>query len=149
MKLKQKGIIKMKKYAIYARSATDIGQIEEQIHDCEEYIKNVGGEVVAIYRDVGASGINNLRYSYRKMIEDAVQNKFDAIIAEDISRLSRNIEDTTYLHIFCKIHEILLVTLDEGEIGDVDIESNSWIKNVFITDKRKMGKPQIPNKNGT
>jgi len=50
---------------------------------------------VEIYADEGITGILDYkRDGFMKMMQDAIQNKFDMIITKSISRFGRNTVDT-------------------------------------------------------
>jgi site-specific DNA recombinase len=79
--------------AIYARYSTDkqrAESLEDQYHVCEQVAKREGFKVIAKFGDKEISGGTADRKGYQDMLESARADKFDILIAEDISRLWRN-----------------------------------------------------------
>lgn len=82
--------------AIYARQSLDVQEgIARQISKCRTLATNNGWSVVEIYEDndTSASKTRGARTAWNKMLEDAKQQKFDAVIAVDVDRLLRRIDD--------------------------------------------------------
>lgn len=80
------------KAAIYARYSTDKqseSSIEDQLRVCERLAKQHDFEVVAQFTDAAISGGTTTRPGYQAMLDAARRHEFDAIIAEDTSRLWR------------------------------------------------------------
>lgn len=78
--------------AIYARYSTNMqseSSLEDQLRVCERLAKQHGFEVVAQFTDAAISGGTANRPGYQSMLDAARRHKFDAIIAEDTSRLWR------------------------------------------------------------
>ena len=88
------------KVAVYCRVSTDkedqANSFESQKSYFEEYVeKQSGWELYRIYADEGISGTSTRkRTQFIKMIHDAYEGKFQRIITKEISRFSRNTEDT-------------------------------------------------------
>jgi site-specific DNA recombinase len=82
--------------AIYARYSTDLQRkesIEDQHRVCERLAERHGFEVVARFSDAAISGGTTQRPGYQEMLKAARCRGFDAIIAEDTSRLWRNLAE--------------------------------------------------------
>ena len=88
------------KVAVYCRVSTDkedqANSFESQKRFFEDYVeKQPGLELYRIYADEGISGTSTKkRTQFNKMIDDAHEGKFRRIITKEISRFSRNTEDT-------------------------------------------------------
>ena len=88
------------KVAIYCRVSTDkedqANSFESQKSYFEEYVeKQPGWELYRIYADEGISGTSTKkRTQFVRMINDAYEGRFQTIITKEISRFSRNTEDT-------------------------------------------------------
>lgn len=89
-----------KRIAIYSRKSKFTGKgesIENQIELCRQYIRIHDGdkaaEQVLIYEDEGFSGGNLERPQFKKMMADAKEGEFFAIIVYRLDRISRNIGD--------------------------------------------------------
>jgi site-specific DNA recombinase len=93
-------ITKMLRAAYYARYSTD-GQeadsIDRQFMVCETLAKREGFVHLAHHRfsDPETSGGTPRRVGYAAMLAAAVRGEFDVLVAEDISRLWRNMEMQT------------------------------------------------------
>ncbi len=83
--------------AIYARYSSD-GQreasIEDQARNCEGYAKRQDWKIVARYADKAISGSVTDRPQYQQMLRDAKTKKFDILLVDDLSRLSRDQVET-------------------------------------------------------
>ncbi len=90
----------MKRTVFYARVSTDsdiqLHSLKIQREFFKNYIKqNPNYMFCGEYIDEGISGTSlKKRKSFNKMINDAMQHKFDLILVKDISRFSRNTLDT-------------------------------------------------------
>ena len=86
--------------AIYSRKSRFTGKgdsVGNQVELCKEYIRLHYGEELAekalVYEDEGFSGGNLNRPDYKRMMSDAKNHKFKAIIVYRLDRISRNISD--------------------------------------------------------
>ncbi|RKD28168.1 recombinase family protein [Lacrimispora algidixylanolytica] len=107
-------------FAIYSRKSKFTGKgesIGNQIELCRQYISAHYGSDFAqqayVYEDEGFSGGNLDRPQFKKMMQEAKQDKFTAIVCYRLDRISRNIgdfanliEDLNQMHIsFISIKE--------------------------------------------
>lgn len=88
------------KIAIYSRKSKFTGKgesIENQIELCRQYIhihfSDIKDEDILIYEDEGFSGGNTERPQFKKMMKDARDHNFSAIVCYRLDRISRNIGD--------------------------------------------------------
>ncbi|WP_017413933.1 recombinase family protein [Clostridium tunisiense] len=84
------------KAAIYARKsvATEKGEsIDNQIQLCKEYGSRLGIKEFIIYKDEGFSGGNINRPSFKNMMKDAKEKKFNVLICYRLDRISRSVAD--------------------------------------------------------
>lgn len=86
--------------AVYSRKSKFTGKgesIGNQVELCKEYIgMHYGAEArerILIYEDEGFSGKNLNRPDFKRMMEDAKEQKFKAIVVYRLDRISRNISD--------------------------------------------------------
>ena len=88
------------KVAVYCRVSTDkedqSNSFESQKSYFEDYVQRQHGwELYQIYADEGISGTSTKkRTQFVRMINDAYEGRFQMIITKEISRFSRNTEDT-------------------------------------------------------
>ena len=101
--------------AIYARYSTDLQRaesIEDQIRVCEGIAERHGMRVVERFDDKGISGGTTVRPGYQRMLAAVRRGEFDAVIAEDTSRLWRSMaEQSPRLAELCDLG-VHVVTLD-------------------------------------
>lgn len=84
------------KAAIYSRKSkfTEKGDsIENQIHMCIQYARNIGIDDYEIYEDEGFSGGNTNRPKFQKLMRDIKAKKFTHLICYRLDRISRNVAD--------------------------------------------------------
>ena len=88
------------KIAIYSRKSRFTGKgesIENQIELCRKYIHihftDIKDEDILIYEDEGFSGGNTERPQFKKMMKDAREHNFSAVVCYRLDRISRNIGD--------------------------------------------------------
>ncbi len=105
--------------AIYARFSSDNQNpksINDQYRKCEEHIESVFGTTTKVlyYKDEAISGSNSNRPDYQRMICDGIDQKFKALIIDDLSRLSRDtLESHRVLKEF-KFHGIRIIAAADG-----------------------------------
>ncbi|MCT4606809.1 MAG: recombinase family protein [Marinisporobacter sp.] len=88
------------KAAIYSRKSKFTGKgdsVENQVQMCKEYAKMHGITDYIIYEDEGFSGGTTNRPMFQKMLQDAIEKKFDMLICYRLDRISRNIADFAHL----------------------------------------------------
>ncbi len=84
------------KAALYARYSTDLQRresIADQLRTCERLAERHGFTVVLRFNDEAISGGTTQRPGYQSMLSAARRHEFDAVIAEDTSRLWRNLAE--------------------------------------------------------
>ncbi len=83
--------------AIYARHSTDKQETstQDQIRRCREYCSVKGYHVADVFFDEGISGSHLAnRPGIGALLVAALDGKFEGVIAEDLSRISRDQADT-------------------------------------------------------
>ena len=84
------------KACLYARYSTEMqseASIDDQLRVTERLAKQHGFEVIAHFSDAAISGGTATRPGYQAMLEAARRREFDVIVAEDTSRLWRNLAE--------------------------------------------------------
>jgi DNA invertase Pin-like site-specific DNA recombinase len=123
--------------AIYARYSSDLqrdASIEDQVRSCKERIEKEGWALTATYTDHAISGSVRLRPGYQKLLEDAREGLFDAVIAEALDRLSRDQEDLAGLYKQLTFAGIRLITLAEGEVSELHVGLKGTMNALFLKD---------------
>ena len=80
------------KTAIYIRVAAkpqDDIVVQHQRDGLTKYAKDNGLEIVQAYEDIGFSGLDLNRPSYKRLEADYADGKFETVLVTDVSRLSR------------------------------------------------------------
>ena len=88
------------KVAIYARYSSDNqrdASIADQLRICGEYAARQGWIVVQEFTDHAISGATLLRSGFQALMRDALNGRFDIVLAEALDRFSRDQEDTAGL----------------------------------------------------
>jgi site-specific DNA recombinase len=80
-------------YARYSSEKQSGESIEDQHRVCARLAERHGFTVVECFSDAAISGGTSARPAYQRMLTAARQGAFDAIIAEDTSRLWRNLAE--------------------------------------------------------
>ncbi len=85
----------MKRVALYVRVSTDDQNLENQVQQLTMVCKQRGWTVTECYSDHGISGSKgrDKRPGFRKLCTDAVNGKFDMVVAWSVDRLSRSLQD--------------------------------------------------------
>ena len=86
------------KVAIYARYSSDNqreASIADQLRVCRELAARQGWTVVEEFTDHAISGATLLRSGFQALMRDALNQRFDVVLAEALDRFSRDQEDTS------------------------------------------------------
>lgn len=78
---------------VYARYSSDrqrAESIEDQLRVCGDYCKSQGYEVVDTYTDAAMSGTNDRRPGFQRMIDDAKQGRWSAVVVYKLDRFARD-----------------------------------------------------------
>ena len=123
--------------AIYARYSSDNqrdASIEDQVRQCRARIEQEQWQLGEVYSDHAISGATTLRPGYQKMLEDARAGRFDVLVAEALDRLSRDQENIAGLFKQLCFAGVRLVTLSEGEIGELHVGLKGTMNALFLKD---------------
>ncbi|WP_082824785.1 recombinase family protein [Thalassospira lucentensis] len=122
---------------IYARHSTDKQgtSSEDQIHRCQEFCRFKGYDVVKVYRDEAMSGahIEN-RPGINALLIGALDGRFDVVIAEDLSRISRDQADTANFFKKMIFLGVPVETVSEGLINELHIGFKSTLNALYLRD---------------
>ncbi|MBS8275594.1 recombinase family protein [Thalassospira tepidiphila] len=122
---------------IYARHSTDKQgtSSEDQIRRCQEFCRFKGYDVVKIYRDEALSGahIEN-RPGINALFIGALDGRFDVVIAEDLSRISRDQADTANFFKKMIFLGVPVETVSEGLINELHIGLKSTMNALYLKD---------------
>jgi DNA invertase Pin-like site-specific DNA recombinase len=127
----------MTRAVIYARYSSDNqrdASIEDQVRQCRARIEQEQWQLGEVYSDHAISGATTLRAGYQKMLEDARAGRFDVLVAEALDRLSRDQENIAGLYKQLCFAGVRLVTLTEGEIGELHVGLKGTMNALFLKD---------------
>lgn len=109
----------MKRVAIYCRYSTELQDetsIEDQTRLCRDFCVRQGwASVVTVYADAAKSGASrHNRPEYLRMMDDLRAKKFEALIVENISRLTRDVEDSAFTMKRAEFYAVAIYCANEG-----------------------------------
>jgi site-specific DNA recombinase len=127
----------MTRAVIYARYSSENqrdASIEDQVRQCRARIDQEGWQRGEIYSDHAISGATTLRRGYQKMLEDARAGRFEVLVAEALDRLSRDQENIAGLFKQLSFAGVRLITLSEGEIGELHVGLKGTMNALYLKD---------------
>jgi site-specific DNA recombinase len=103
-------------YARYSSEGQREASIEDQYRNCERYATREGWQITARYQDKGISGTRDetARDGYRAMIEAAKAKQFEALLVDDLSRLSRDSMKTEEVRRLFVFLQVRIVSVSDG-----------------------------------
>ncbi len=126
----------MMRVAIYARFSSDKqseASIPDQQRDCRKFVAlREGWTVTAQYSDAAASGASLMRPGIQSLMRDARAGGFDVVLAESLDRFSRDQEDTAGLYKRLTYAGVRIVTLSEGDIGDLHVGLTGTMNALYL-----------------
>ena len=122
--------------AIYARFSTDLQSdrsVEDQVALCRSHADRLSFTVTDVFADRAASGASiHGRPDYQRLIGLALAGQYDAILTEDLDRLSRNLADIARLYETAQFAGVKLVTVADGEISEMHIGLKGTMSALFL-----------------
>jgi len=125
------------KVAIYARYSSDNqrdASIADQLRVCREYARRQGWTVVQELTDHAISGATLLRSGFQALMRDALNGRFDIVLAEALDRFSRDQEDTAGRFKRLTFAGVSIVTLAEGDITHLHVGLKGTMNALFLKD---------------
>ena len=125
------------KVAIYARYSSDNqrdASIADQLRVCREFAARQGWTVVEEFTDHAISGATLLRSGFQALMRDALNRRFDVVLAEALDRFSRDQEDTAGLFKRLTFAGVNIVTLAEGDITHLHVGLKGTMNALFLKD---------------
>lgn len=109
----------MLRVVIYCRYSTELQDetsIEDQTRICRALAKRQGWpKPIIVYADAAISGASrHNRPEYQRMIADLEAGKIDAIIIENISRLTRDVEDSAFTMKRAEFHGVKIYPANDN-----------------------------------
>ncbi len=110
----------MKKYALYLRVSTNHqvraegGSIQSQLQRVTEFLKFENPEAsYAVYQEEGRSAKDTNRPEFQNLLKDIKENKVEAVVCTEISRISRSTLDFLHFIEFCHQNKVDFISLRE------------------------------------
>jgi site-specific DNA recombinase len=125
------------KVAIYARYSSDNqrdASIADQLRVCRDFAARQGWTVVEEFTDHAISGATLLRSGFQALMRDALNQRFDVVLAEALDRFSRDQEDTAGLFKRLTFADVNIVTLAEGDITHLHVGLKGTMNALFLKD---------------
>jgi site-specific DNA recombinase len=125
------------KAAIYARYSSDNqrdASIADQLRVCREFAIRQGWTIVDDLTDHALSGATLLRPGFQAMMRDALNGRFEVVLAEALDRFSRDQEDTAGLFKRLTFAGVNIVTLAERHITHLHVGLKGTMNALFLKD---------------
>jgi DNA invertase Pin-like site-specific DNA recombinase len=125
------------KVAIYARYSSDNqreASIADQLRVCREFAARQGWTVVEEFTDHAISGATILRSGFQALMRDALNQRFDVVLAEALDRFRRDQEDTAGLFKRLTFADVNIVTLAEGDMTHLHVGLKGTMNALFLKD---------------
>jgi site-specific DNA recombinase len=125
------------KVGIYARYSSDNqrdASIADQLRICRRFAERQGWTIADEYSDHAVSGATLLRPGFQVLMRDALNRRFDVVLAESLDRFSRDQEDTAGLFKRLTFAGVNIVTLAEGDITHLHIGFKGTMNALFLKD---------------
>ena len=115
-----------KRVAIYARYSSSLQSersIEDQVRRCADFVRAAGGAVDddLIFTDMAISAASLKRAGFEQMMKAVDEHRVDTIVAEDLSRISRDLADSATLFKRLQYAGVPLIGIADG----IDTSSKS------------------------
>ena len=106
-------------YARYSSSNQEETSIADQFRLCQNLTAQQGWTVVSKHSDEKISGATAFRPGFEALQRDIVAGLVDVVVAEALDRISRDQEHTARFYKACRFRGVKIVTVSEGEIGEL------------------------------
>jgi site-specific DNA recombinase len=123
------------RYARYSSDQQREASIDDQLRDCRAYADRQGWKIVQEYADAAKSGSNTtMRPDFQALMTAAHSKRFDIVLSESLDRLSRDQEDTAHLYKKLSFLGVRIVTIGEGDIGQLTVGFKGTMNAIYLTD---------------
>lgn len=120
-------------YGRFSDDAQNPSSADDQIYLCAEMAKRHGFTVAAQFKDEARSGsVLRGRYGYADMKEAVESGDFDAIFAENLDRLARNLAELAKLYDDCERLGVEIYTLAHGKITRMHVAMLGTAAQMFL-----------------
>jgi site-specific DNA recombinase len=132
--------------AIYARFSSSRQRetsIEDQVRRCREFIASAGGDPsrAIIFQDLAISGASTDRPGFEAMMAAVGEKRIDAIVTEDLSRISRDFADSAFIFKRLQFARVPLLGVADGidtsaKHGKLSFAVKSLVADLYLDDLR-------------
>jgi site-specific DNA recombinase len=98
------------------------------------FAERQGWAIADEYSDHAVSGATLLRSGFQSLMRDALNTRFDVVLAESLDRFSRDQEDTAGLFKRLTFAGVNIVTIAEGDITHLHIGFKGTMNALFLKD---------------
>ena len=108
-------------YCRFSTDRQDSRSIDDQERRCRAFAARQDLFVTKIYSDAAKSGAHMERAQLQQLLRDAARRKFDVVLVDDLSRLSRDLGDTWRI-VFQDLAatDVLVIDVETGRASDED-----------------------------
>ena len=121
-------------YARYSSENQNDSSIDQQVRLLRDRADAEKWDVVEVYSDKALSGSNMMRPGLQALLSAAQSQQFDIVLTESIDRLSRDIEDIAFMHKRFRWLDIRIISLIEGEIGELQVGLKGTMSAIYLKD---------------
>ena len=121
-------------YARYSTAMQSETSIDDQVASCRRRAAVLGYRVAAVYSDAAIGGAVNERAGLGDLLRTACLGGVDAVIAESLSRLSRDQADVAYLYKLLTFNDVAILTLAEGRVTVMHIGLKGTMNAMTLSD---------------
>lgn len=129
-------------YARYSSALQSEASIEDQVRECTNFASREGWDVAGVFQDAAVSGGVRDRPGLNALLEALAGGAADVVLAESLDRLSRDQEDIAAIFKRVVFAGARMVTLSEGDIGELHIGFKGTMSALFrkdLADKTRRG----------
>lgn len=101
-------------YARYSSDSQREASLDDQVRNCAQYCTRAGWPAPAVFSDAAMSGTHAERPGYRALIEAIESGRFDVLLVDDMSRLSRDTAESGRILRRLSWHNVRLIGVSDG-----------------------------------
>ncbi len=121
-------------YARYSSDLQNAASIDDQERICRQRAEREGWLVVEMFSDHAISGSTMLRPGYQALLARLRQGGIGIVLAESLDRISRDQEHIAAFYKQASFGGARIITLAEGEIGDLHIGLKGAMGAIYLKD---------------
>ena len=133
--------------ALYARYSSPLQKptsIDDQLRECQRYVRGRAGQVVARYSDKELSGDSSIhtRPGIQTLLSDCSLGYYTAVCIEALDRITRNQGDIAYIYEQLSFDDVQIVTPRDGIINPYHVGLTGTMNAMFLrnlSDKTRRG----------